>query len=144
MDDTLFVLLRRRHQYTWLVFGTFFLFLAYNWAGENGVLNLQPPILLVFVYFALGQGAATLIALLAEQSVYNPYEPEMALFIATCKGGIIASVTTFLFHVGLLWLSDNHTWSWLPDFRSATVVLIGSPIFTFMACLSASATLGKQ
>jgi hypothetical protein len=32
----------------------------------------------------------------------------------------------------------------LPDFRSTTVVLIGSPIFPFMACLSAAATLGGR
>jgi len=138
MKSTLDILLRRRHRYTWLIFGAFFLLFAYNWKGERGVLNIYPPILLVVIYFAISQGAATLIAHLADQSVYDP---AMALFTATCKGGIIASVTTFLVHLGLLWLCANHTWSWLPDFRSTTVVLIGSPIFPFMACLAA-ATLG--
>ena len=141
MNGTLGILLRRRHRYTWLVFGAFFLLLAYNWAGESDVLNIQPLILLVVIYFAIGQGAATLIAHIAGQSVYDP---AMAVFTATFKGGIIASVTTFLVHLGLLWLSANYTWSWLPDFRSITVVLIGSLIFPFMACLSAAATLGGR
>jgi hypothetical protein len=138
MNDTLGLLLRRRHTYTWFVFGAFFLLIAYNWAGESGVLNIGPPILLVVIYIAIGQGAAILIAYLAEQSFYDP---AMALFTATCKGGIMASVVTFLVHLGLLWLCTNYTWPWLPDFRSTTVVLIGSPIFPFMACLSATATL---
>jgi len=133
--------LRRKHRYTWLVFGAFFLMIAYNWSGRNGVLNIGPIVVLFILYFALGQSAATLIAHLSEQSVYDP---AMALFTATAKIGIVFSALSFLVHVGLLWLTSNYSWEWLPDFRSTTVVLIGSPIFPLIACLSASATLGGR
>jgi hypothetical protein len=118
---------------------------AYNWGGKGGILDITPVIQLLVIYFLIGQATATLIAHFFEQSVYGSvYDPAMILFFATCKGGGIASLLSVMLHIGLVWLGKNSAWSWLPDFRSVTFVLIGSPIFAFMASLSATATLEKQ
>jgi hypothetical protein len=147
MNDDLLSLLLRKSRYTWLVFGAMFIICGYNTAGRdtvvNGaivkVLNIGPPIMLMVLYYLLGQASAFLIT-----KMLNPiFDPFMALFCATIKGGLIVSILNVAIHGGLLWLSQNYTWESLPDFRSPVLVIIGAFIFPFMACLSASATLQK-
>jgi hypothetical protein len=141
MNGILGTALRKRHRYTWIVFGSFFLLFAYNFTGRNGVLNLGPLIFLLVLYFASGQGAATLIGTLTERS---GYDPAFALSSSTIKVAFIASIGSFLVHLCLIWFAGHFAGVWLPDFRSTKAVLIGSPIFTFMACLSASGTLARR
>jgi len=149
MNDDPFSLLLRRNRYTWFLFGATFLIIGYNTAGRDTVvnggppvkaLNIGPPIMLMALYYLIGQASAFLIA-----KMLNPiFDPFMALFRATIKGAFIVSILNVAIHGGLLWLSQNYTWESLPDFRSPIVVLIGAFIFPFLACLSASATLQNR
>jgi len=96
MNDDLLSLLLRRNRYTWFLFGATFLIIGYNTAGRNTVvngatvkvLNIGPPIMLMALYYLLGQGSAFLIV-----KMVNPiFDPFMALFRATIKGSLIVSI----------------------------------------------------
>ncbi|MDC8450874.1 MAG: hypothetical protein LV473_21320 [Nitrospira sp.] len=138
MND-LGTMLRRRYRYTWLVFGSAFLLLCYQWPREDEVLNIGPPLGLLIVYVVGGQFVATLCAHWAEGYVYDP---PMALFVASFKAGVVAAVGSMLLHFGILHLPFEPDMG-VPQFRSLAAALIGSAIFPFMGCISAAATLGR-
>jgi hypothetical protein len=145
MNTSLLSRLLKRNCYTWLIFGAAFLLISCNTAGRdtpvNGatvkVLNINPLLILIGLYYILSQASAFLIAKLVKPA----FDPFIALIHATVRVGFIAAILSVTIHGILLWLANNYLWHWLPDFRSPLIVIIGAFVYPLLACLAASATL---